>query len=184
MICWRNGPRRRWKQSPDAAEGGPPVNAGSMIERGVSCSQQPRHLRKRDAQVLMYCRQAPPQLVNNFLEGCALASQSPRQRSRAHGQFLRNIVLALCRAAATFGPRFQPKRVGSPAVSRPWPPVANGSKGSSKWMSSVMRHRETLIGENELIGRPATRPTAAEPLKLRKPELRVDKGYFVANIPA
>ena len=36
--------------------------------------------------------EAPPQLVDNLLEGCALAGQSPRQRSRAHGQFLRNIV--------------------------------------------------------------------------------------------
>jgi hypothetical protein len=36
--------------------------------------------------------EASPQLVDNFLEACSLASQFPRKRSRAHGEFLRDIA--------------------------------------------------------------------------------------------
>ena len=66
--------------------------------------------------------------------------------------------------------------------------VANGSKGVQQvHVFCNERRSETLIGEDELIGRPAKFDrTAAEPLKLSEARVaHVDEGYFCrVNIPA
>jgi hypothetical protein len=66
--------------------------------------------------------------------------------------------------------------------------IANRSKDvQQKQVLPNERHRETFIGENELIGRPAKFDrTAAEPLKLPNARsARVDYGYLGrVNVPA
>src|SRR5271163_2134219 len=93
---WRNGYPSRWKQSLDARRRGRtagPTPEGMIEGRASFVAEQPRNLRKRYARGPHVLKsEASPQVVDNVLEGCALASQSPRQRSRAHGEFLRNVA--------------------------------------------------------------------------------------------
>ena len=128
VISSERQTRCGWKQSLDARRRGRSAGPApeGMIERRASLiAQQPGHLRKRYARSLDVLQgEAPPQLVDNVLEGCALAGQFPRQRSRAHRLvFSQHCAFAPCRAAATFAPRFRPQRVSSPAPFRAaWPP--------------------------------------------------------------
>ena|GEM_PF-4618108 len=135
-------------------------------------------------------REASSQLVDNVLEGCAFAGQSPRQRSRAHGQFLRNIVplrfaVRQQLLRLVFNQSAQAARRRFALLGRL---IANGAKSVQQvHVFRNERHSEALTGEDEFIRRPAKFDrTAAESLKLRKARAaHVDKGYFCrVNIPA
>jgi hypothetical protein len=114
--------------------------------------------------------EAPSQLVYDFLEGCTLASQSPRERSVLMASFFATWCLRALPCGNNLCASFSTKaRKLSGAVSR------------------CLAASSQMGRENELIGRPAKLDrTAAEPLKLQEARVaHVDQGYFCrVHIPA